>query len=167
MTTINISCNQLYQLFGYNRKITLSTIFGALLYSIAPIDINAPQYPPMFSGIDGRGFDEVTLLFMELRKAKDELPKYWQRRFSVSQMQEIDAKMKLLNIKEKELMAIPWYAFKKRWQIKRECLPLKLESLPIALAFQYLEYRASQDGLRPEKLRKLFDQFAEKFPLNN
>ena len=156
----NLSMKQMYRLFG-SENLDLEYIFAVLLFSITPFYI-PKQMPGQFTSDDFAWIPP----FLYLKEAKNELPKYLKTEASTKELSRIEAKLRLLQVEEKELETIPWYKFGPRFVIRKKYRSLRKEMVPVKTVFQYLEYIVQKKGMDLEKFYKRFKEFADGFPMN-
>lgn len=162
-----LSYEQLYRLFGYKKEVNLEEVFDVLLYSISELSsAHIIIYPSRHICFDYPAETTAVYIYRELKATKNSLPKYLEQSHPFRAMLRIDARLRTLEIKMKELADIKWYQFK-RWKNKRkEVFFISEQKVRIEDVFGYLEYRARQEKISPSNLYKKFKEFAENYPDN-
>ena len=161
-----MSYKQLYQLFGYKRKVKLWNVFPSLLYSITPIDEDEDNMVSPMYFVDGISLSYATMIrmFPNFSKAKDNLSQYLYVKYSKDDMRKIDFSLQIIELNTKKLSSISKLRFYKRWVLKREIRELSKSSVDIRDVFAYLKYSAERAGISQQKLEEYFKNYAETFP---
>ena len=161
-----LSYEQVYRLFGYQKEIEMEQVFYELFYSISSISNDASNPFGLVMQQDSNfSLADAPLIFIqEFQEAKKNLPNYLGKKSDPQTMFEIDVRLRFIRMIENKLRQIPFWDLARKIKIKRRMVRQKKEQLPVQTVFQYLEYRAAQDGVDVKKLHTAFKEFAEKFP---
>ena len=160
MSYYTLSYHRLYQLFGYKKNLNFEDVMGYLLYKISPREYWFSLNDA--TSLDGLGCSRG-ISYRDITQAKEKLPKYLGKPYSLKKMMRIEARLSHLDILVKEYKHIPWKKPWKKFKVWAKYNALRKERVSLQNAFSYLEYRSKACGLGVVAYRKKFMEYAEKF----
>lgn len=160
-----LSYGQLYQLFGYGKKLNFDKIINELFYSIS--EIKYSDAPVGYYNPSGDLMSPSPIQVMSYRVfEKDKLPEYLAYKSSRMFLRRIEVRMRGIKRKKAEIKALKWYNFFKLFSLYAELRKMSSFVVPVKDVFSFLEHRAKKMGISLEQLHTKMVSAAENYNPN-
>ena len=159
--TATLSYPRLLELFGEGNFVC-ENVMEYLLYRISPREFYPTASANNLTSLDSIGCSE-TFSTKNYSLAKDRLPNYLGKTYSVENMNAIEAKLYRLELALREYRQTPRASFWKKFKAWLKYNTLRRERTSVQNAFNYLEYRETASGLEIVAFRQKFMAFAKDF----
>ena len=162
-----LSCGQLYQLFGFRKKLDFDAIIDELLYSISEIKYSDAPISN-YSCLSGDLLNASAMPVIPYRVfEKEKLPEYLDYKSSRMFLRRIEVRLRAIMRKKAEIKALRWYNFSKLFKLYTELHKLSSLTVPVKDVFSFFGHRAKKVGISLEKLHTRMKKAAEVYEPNS